>query len=65
MLFAPIIKIIFDISTSNNIKNSNIYAKIAGNGYQTRGTINIYHKFIEPVIIHFLAIKYVETVVNE
>ena len=36
-LFAPLINITFDISTSHNIKISNIYAKIAGNRCQTSG----------------------------
>ena len=38
MLFALLINIIFDISTSNNIRISNIYAKkIAGNRCRTSG----------------------------
>ena len=37
MLFAPLINIIFDSSTSNNIGISNIYAKIAGNRCRTSG----------------------------
>ena len=46
MLFASLINIMFDISTSNNIGIRNIYAKIAGNRCWTSGKyLPIIHRF--------------------